>query len=252
MSEIASGQPAIDRYLVQGYTRVRGMSSRFAAAICGHLIHRQSETGISGHIAEIGAFEGRFFIAMALGLAPGENALAIDVFTWPDEGILGRFLANCDAHGLARERVIAWKADTSALTPDQLRAKLPGGFVRFIHIDGDHRREFLAKDLELAHAVLHPSGIICVDDMMHPSYPMLITAVLDYLARHEEMRVLCVIDREDIVAAAKLLLCREDSVARYQHDLVAAFASFRFYINADMGSYGTIVLTPRPLIIDIG
>jgi hypothetical protein len=40
MIEIASGHTAIDRYLNEGYESVRGMSSRFAAAICGHLIRR--------------------------------------------------------------------------------------------------------------------------------------------------------------------------------------------------------------------
>jgi hypothetical protein len=30
--EIASGHPAIDRYLAESYEQVRGMSSRFAAA----------------------------------------------------------------------------------------------------------------------------------------------------------------------------------------------------------------------------
>src|SRR4029077_20884705 len=98
MLDIASGHPAIDRYLAQSYERVRGMSSRFAAAICGHLIRRQSALGIGGQIVEIGTFEGRFFIAMALGLAPGEKALGIDRFDWPDSGVEGRFLANCDAH----------------------------------------------------------------------------------------------------------------------------------------------------------
>ena len=66
--EIASGHPAIDRYLAESYEQVRGMSSRFAAAICGHLIRRQSELAIAGDLVEIGTFEGRFFIAMALGL----------------------------------------------------------------------------------------------------------------------------------------------------------------------------------------
>jgi hypothetical protein len=57
--EIASGHPAIDRYLAESYEQVRGMSSRFAAAICGHLIRRQSELAIAGDLVEIGTFEGR-------------------------------------------------------------------------------------------------------------------------------------------------------------------------------------------------
>jgi hypothetical protein len=106
MIDIASGHPAIDRYLAERYEQVRGMSSRFAAAICGYLIRRQTALGIGGDVIEIGTFEGRFFIAMALGLAPGEKAIGIDRFDWPDAGIEGRFLANCAAHGLSPDRYV--------------------------------------------------------------------------------------------------------------------------------------------------
>src|SRR3989304_9003048 len=112
MIDIASGPAAIDRYLAESYERLRGMSSRFAAAICGHLIRRQTELGIGGELVEIGTFEGRFFIAMALGLAPGEKAIGIDRFDWPNAGVEGRFLANCAAHGIASERFVSWKADS--------------------------------------------------------------------------------------------------------------------------------------------
>ena len=100
MTDAVSSHAAIDRYLADGYARVRGMSSRFAAGICGHVIRRQSELGISGDVVEIGTYEGRFFIALALGLAPGEHALGMDVFDWPDPGVQQRMIDNCLAHGL--------------------------------------------------------------------------------------------------------------------------------------------------------
>src|SRR6476469_10745824 len=96
---LRSGNREVDRYIAEGYDTVRGMSSRFAATICGHIIRRQSGPGITGHIAEIGTFEGRFFIAMALGLAPGEHALGIDTFDWPDAGLYDRFIGHCDRLG---------------------------------------------------------------------------------------------------------------------------------------------------------
>src|ERR1700719_3038163 len=149
MVDIASDHPAIDGYLAHSYEQVRGMSSRFAAAICGHLIGRQSTLGISGELVEIGTFEGRFFIAMALGLAPGEKALGIDRFDWPDGGIESRFLANCAAHGLASGRYLPWKTDSRKITPQALREKLGGRPVRFVHIDSHHSRECLTTELEL-------------------------------------------------------------------------------------------------------
>src|SRR5262245_43936396 len=135
MLDIASGHPAIDLYLAQTYERVRGMSSRFAAAICGHLIRRQTALGIRGELVEIGTFEGRFFIAMALGLAPGEKALGIDRFDWPDAGVEARFLANCVAHGIACDRYLSWKADSREITSGELREKIGEQNVRLVHIE---------------------------------------------------------------------------------------------------------------------
>src|SRR5690606_12895278 len=88
---ISSGVPAADRYIADGYGRVKGMSSRFAAANACATMRIQSENGISGHVAEIGTFEGRFFIALAHALMDGERGIGIDHFEWPDAGVIDRF-----------------------------------------------------------------------------------------------------------------------------------------------------------------
>jgi len=252
MTDIVSGHAAIDRYLADGYARVRGMSSRFAAAICGHVIGRQTALGIAGDMVEIGTFEGRFFVAMALGLAPGEIAVGIDSFDWPNARLYDRFLANCAAHGLARERFVAWKEKSRAIAPAALRARLPSGCARFIHIDGDHAEASLQSDLELAQAVLHPRGLIALDDMLHPGYPTLLLPVLDHLKRHSGMVVLCILDREDIAAAAKFLLCRAEAVADYEPDLMARFARFHFTPGAHVLGHFVLVLTPELREVDVG
>lgn len=252
MNEIASGHAAIDRFLDSGYLRVPGMSSRFAAAICGYLIRRQSEVGIAGDMVEIGTFEGRFFVAMALGLREGERALGIDRFDWPDAGVQDRMLGHCAAAGLARERFTIWKGNTSALPIEGLRSTFGFASARFIHVDGDHTDKSLTHDLELAHHVLHPEGIIALDDMLHPSYPTLIVTVLDYLERHPEMVVLCIVDREDISAAAKFLLCRSDVADRYERDLMTNFERFHYPFAARVRGHVTLILTPEPKLANIG
>jgi hypothetical protein len=245
-----SGNPAVDRYIAQGYDTVRGMSSRFAATICGHVIRRQSELGIAGHIAEIGTFEGRFFIAMALGLAPGEHALGIDTFNWPNEGLLDLFHAHCARHGLPRERYTAHKGNVRELAPDDVRRML-GGPVRFWHVDGDHSREQLTADLDLAAATLHPKGIICLDDMLHPGYPLLLVAVHAWMERHPDWRVLCVIDREDIVAAAKFMICHKDMVPLFEQDLMDTFKPQHFVLGSEWERYFCVVLTPQPRLAEV-
>jgi hypothetical protein len=252
MIDIHSGHPVIDRYLDEGYEKVRGMSSRFAAAICGHIVRRQTELGIQGDIAEVGTFEGRFFIALALGLAEGENAVGFDTFDWPNERVLDRFLAHCERNGLAKDRFVAWKANTRDITPAMLRAKLKTGAVRFFHIDGEHADKSLTIDLELAHQVMHPKGVIALDDMLHPAYPELFSTAVAYLKRHTEMRALAIVDREDIVAAAKLLICRRDALELYENDLMQSFKKFHFEMGGDVLDELTVVLTPKPRLAEVG
>jgi predicted O-methyltransferase YrrM len=245
---ISSGDTRLDAFLADGYMRIRGMSSRFAAAICGHLVRHQSARGIGGDLLEIGTFEGRFFVAMALLLEPGEHALGIDVFTWPSPAVYDHLLENCAAAGLAPGSYTAWKVDTRTIAAADLRARLPAGHARFIHIDGEHVPECLRNDLELAHAVLHPDGVVALDDMLHPGYPTLIATVLDFLQRHPEMRVFCIVDRESITAAAKFLLCRAELVEPYQRDLMARFPQFHYLLGAEIMGQLSLVLTPDPTL----
>ena len=246
-----TGNPTLDRYLVERYEQVRGMSSRFSATICGHLMRRQSEMGIRGSVAEIGTFEGRFFIGLGLALCEGEHAYGFDLFDWPGSQVLERLLANADAHGLARDRFTPRSFDTGKLTEAEF-SKLTGAApLRFIHIDGDHSLEALTQDIKLAHSSLHPQGLLCIDDMLHPAFPFLVVAVHDYLRRNPTMRLMCVIDREDIVGAPKFLISRIDAVELYESDLMESFKAQHFTIGGDAMGHLCVVLTPHPRLAEL-
>jgi predicted O-methyltransferase YrrM len=240
---VRAGIAAVDRYLETGYAAVPGMSSRFAAAICCGLLRMQTEMGVAGPAVEIGPFEGRFFIAIAHALAAGEMALGIDLFDWPNAQVVDRFHANCARHGLEPGRHLAWKADSRAMAPAELLAKLDGRRPRFVHIDGEHSRSALTKDLELATAVVAPEGVIVLDDMLHPGYPTLMVAVHEYLQRHPEMCVLCIIDRETVVAATKFVLCRADWFKRYEERLLEAYKDNVWPLGADFEPHWCLVLS---------
>lgn len=254
---LATGNPRLDRYLHEGYEIVLGMSSAFAASISGHIIRRQAEMGIKGHIAEIGTFEGRYFIALALGLQPGEHAVGIDIFTWPSEKVLDHLHANCVKHGLARADYTAIKGNTADMIPADVIAPalaIPGsvgGKVRFFHIDGQHDDENITNDLNLAAPLMHENGIMVLDDMLHPAYPELVESVHRWLRQHPEWRVLAIIDREDIVAAAKYVLCRVSATALYEKDLLESFPAQVFPMGCDLIGHFTMVLTPNPRLAAI-
>ena len=239
----SSGIVPVDAYLAAGYERVVGMSSRFAAAITCAIMRLQGDLGVSGHVAEIGAFEGRFFIALAHALKSGEKALGMDIFEWPNPEVKDRFEANCARHGVPPESRITWKVNSGETTAEALLGKLGGGRVRLFHIDGDHSRAALTKDLELATQVLVPGGLIVLDDMLHPGYPTLMVAVQQYLERHPEMVVLCIIDRETIVAATKFVICEASWFKRYEARMLEEFKDFIWPLGADFEPHWCLVLS---------
>jgi Methyltransferase domain len=243
---LKSGIPAVDRFLANGYTTVPGFSSRFAATISAYLLRRQSEMGIAGSVAEIGTFEGRYFIAVGLALQPGEHAYGFDLFDWEGSDLRAKLLNHAKAHGLATDKFTPVSLHTGKLTAADFAKATGGKPLRFIHVDGDHTPEALTQDLALAHANLHPKGIICVDDMLHPAFPFLVVTVHAYLTRHPEMRLLCVLDRQDIYGAPKFLLCRADAVSLYDSDLMTTFKAQHLTIGGDAMGHLCVVLTPDP------
>jgi predicted O-methyltransferase YrrM len=238
-----SGSAAIDRYLSESYHSVPGMSSRFAAGICCGLLRIQRGLGMAGPIAEIGTFKGRFFIPLALSLEGDERALGIDTFDWPSPEVLAEFESNCARHGVPRDRLITWRADSRKLTAAEVIDKLGGDRVRLFHVDGDHSRSALTQDLDLATAVLAPGGLIVLDDMLHPGYPTLMIAVSEYLARRPNMTVLAVIDRESISAATKFVLCEQAWFKRYEERLLVDYKEHVWPMGADFEPHWCLVLS---------
>jgi predicted O-methyltransferase YrrM len=247
---LPTGNSRLDAYLRDGYDTVRGMSSGFAASIAGYLVRRQGELGVKGHVAEIGTFEGRYFVALAMGLLPGEHAIGIDVFTWPSEKVLDHLHANCARFGLTPADYTAVKGNTAEMTPDDViapaRSKGLDGPIRFFHIDGQHDEENLTRDLALALPLMHENGLIVLDDMLHPGYPDLTEFVHRWLHQHRDWRVLAIIDREDIVGAAKYVLCKVPATSLYETDLLTYFAAKVWPIGCQCVGHFTMVLTPEP------
>jgi predicted O-methyltransferase YrrM len=240
---ISTENPIVDAYLENGYLSVVGMSSRFAAAVSARLLKIQSNLGVAGPFAEIGTFEGRYFIAMAHALQPIEKAVGIDLFDWPNPEVIDRFHANCRKHGVPDERRVTLKADSREMKPEELIKAAEGQRIRLFHIDGEHSRAALTRDLALATAVMADGGLIILDDMLHPGYPTLMVAVQEYLETHPDMVVLAVIDRESITAATKFVLCQKSWFKRYEEVMLEAFKDQIWPMGADFEPHWCLVLS---------
>jgi predicted O-methyltransferase YrrM len=238
-----SGSPAVETYLAKDYETVVGMSSRFAAAVVTRLMAIQQSLGVSGSVVEIGAFEGRFLIALALALETDQVAVGIDLFEWPNQEVLDRFKANGRRCGLPKGRMLPLKADSGALTEARVRDAAGYRPIRLVHVDGEHSRAALARDLQLSKALIADGGLIVLDDMLHPGYPTLMVTVQDFLESNPEIVPLCVIDRMSIVGATKFVLCQREWFKRYEEIMLEAFKANIWPLGADFEPHWCLVLS---------
>jgi hypothetical protein len=236
---------AAEDHLTKAFDRVKGASSKIAARVAVALLQAQSANGLRGGIAEIGVFEGRFFIPLALCCAPGESVSATDVFTWPDEGIAERFEQNCRAHGVAMDRLILQKTSTQDLTPAAYRASV-GAPLRFLHIDGGHTYDAVTHDLRLAKAALSHHGVLCLDDVLHPRYPALTVAVTDWLKANPDFSLFAVSDRESFASSCKFFVSRREHAPFYRDALQAALPEHVMKFRAPYFGDEALILSPAP------
>lgn len=241
-----SGVPAADRYIEQHYFSVHGMSSRFAATVGAATMHIQTKHGITGHFAEIGTFAGRYFIALSHALTEDERAIGFDTFHWPSPKVKTKLEDNIAQYGIPGRSIIA-AADSLKLSAKDILALAPGKKIRFFHIDGEHTPEHLSNDLALAVEALDERGVICLDDMLHAGYPTLPVIVHEFLKGEPSLRVFCVIDREDIAAQTKYMICREPMFDFYIEQLISAFPHNIWPMGADFRyEKKALVLSPDP------
>lgn len=95
---------AIENFIDDRYLSINGMSSQLAASCMAEVLIWQGEAGISGAVLELGVFEGRTFVLMALA-GPADLVAGIDTFVYPDNGQIDRFRGNLDRFGIDRARV---------------------------------------------------------------------------------------------------------------------------------------------------
>lgn len=236
---------AVASYLAGGYARVRGMSSHFSAGVVAELMAAQTAAGIAGGAVEIGTFEGRFFIAMALCLETGEKIFGIDTFDWPDDHVEARLRANIAAEGAADGAHEIWRGQSSTVGHERILASL-GGPARIIHVDGDHDAASLADDLELAMACIRPDGLIVLDDMLSPIYPTLVMTVQGFLNAHSDWQVSCIIDRQTLSGAAKYVLARRDMAANVADWLHARMPDNVVVMGARFAGYEAPIVSATP------
>jgi Methyltransferase domain len=152
-------------------------------------------------IVEIGVYRGRLFLPLAglmaglrrgamIGIVPYSPAAAvqtdveregIDLIAWPEtvdwEGIHDAVLA-----GMARWETAAHSQLLRARSED-VAADFAARPIDLIHIDGNHDRAAVTRDIELFLPHLKPGGILVMDDIAWPS----VKPVFDQLCEEHQL-----------------------------------------------------------------
>lgn len=178
-----------------------------------------------GPVAEIGLFEGKFFIGLCktFGVNATNRAAAIDVFDLQQFNLDGAGVGKLDvvkrnltAHGIAEDAVEFVQADSLALTQrdaDRLVSEI--GQFHFFSVDGCHEVVHTVNDIEFAMSVTANHGIIAVDDYTNPNWPGVQEAVARmYLNRDFRFIPL-------VVTCNKLLLASYSYHRAYLHAIGA-------------------------------
>ncbi|MCX7932670.1 MAG: class I SAM-dependent methyltransferase [Rhodovarius sp.] len=239
---------ALRSYLRTHFNDVQGWSSPWLWQLIGPLAARQAALGLRAPVAEIGVFQGKFFIGLTLlqGVPRGNHA--IDVFDMQafnldkaGAGDLKAFQANLARCGVPAESVTILRADSMTLTDQQLNAirAHTGGFS-FFSVDGCHLPQHTVNDIMAAMRVTAPQGIIFVDDFTNQDWP----GVQEGVAR------LYLLDTPRFVPLAvihnKLVLCHLSWHAQWLDWMRSALRRQAGLVIKEVTMYGYTCLSLKP------
>lgn len=159
------------------------------------MLEYMNTNGVTGALAEIGVHHGKSFATLMRGAPPGVVVAAFDVFAdqasnydKSGQGDRSIFDANMQREfALAPEKLRQMRvrqADSTKMRPADILNVTLGQPLMFFSVDGCHTYACTMSDLRLALAVLHPRGIISVDDYYNPSWPGVASAAVAFLVTH--------------------------------------------------------------------
>lgn len=187
----------------------------------------QASLGVNNPIAEIGVYQGKFFLGLIASKKAPEGNLAIDVFDLQQFNLDGAGIGNREAllshavqHGFETDCIDTLERDSLTINATDIARILDksGGFSLF-SIDGCHLPEHTINDVNIAMALTVPEGLIFVDDYTNPDWPGVQEGVGRlYSSSYPKFIPLC-------VAHNKLFLCHISYHSQYLELITARMAA---------------------------
>jgi Methyltransferase domain len=151
------------KLLVSVVEPIPGWLQEYAGKITIALARYQKEIGVSGSFFEIGVYGGKYLSLLhSLAKESGSSTLAIDPFEFfSEEQVLNNIKA--DSRDKSVKLLKGFSSDFRAY---DLLPYLPGR-AQFTSLDGAHDCINIVEDLYLTCEVLHPKGIVALDDFIN-------------------------------------------------------------------------------------
>lgn len=176
--------PASFQALIPAIEATRGWFSRESAALWDCLLHRQRGADVRGPLMEIGVWHGRAAILLAAHARQqgdeSDSVVLVDIN--PKAAAIAQAMRRAFGDG-PLPPVHLLQEDSHDL-PHRPAARAHAHRLRWIHIDGEHSAAAATADLDTAHLLLAPNGVVVLDDILHPWYPQLTAALFRYLTDH--------------------------------------------------------------------
>ncbi len=155
--------PQTDRsFIEEKLPGIIGWLTNDAAYFTSYLMNSQAERQIEGPAVEIGVYHGKYLsLLMHQCLKHDQIVVGYDIFEQSHSDTPRNHAK--ELFGSSEKMLIA-KGSSSALSGRQIRNQA-GGRPRIMSVDGDHSAKGALNDLYLAQAVIHPRGVVVVDDV---------------------------------------------------------------------------------------
>jgi hypothetical protein len=171
----------LEDYLSGGWETVDGWLFEPAVHFTLALAEIQKTFIPPGPVCEIGVWQGRYAALLSFLSPEPQPVIAVDCFTHvPDRELQIRRLHDNIQKWFRRPQLVqVVQKNSREVTAGELIA-LGGGKFQFISVDGDHTMPGCLYDMRLAEEMLADGGIVAVDDIMNPTCPGVVDAVMRY------------------------------------------------------------------------
>jgi hypothetical protein len=237
----------IQAYWRDGLDQIEGWVDRRLLDYLVLIGEIQRQLDLTGNIAEIGVFNGRFLLALAHLAAPHEKCVAIDVFEEQKYNIDGSspgapksFDVNWERFAPPGVSLVKIRADSLALTlPERIDICRQHGPFRLFSVDGGHTVDHVINDLAFAQDTLALGGVIMADDYFHSHWPGVTEGVQNFVA-HGTSKV-----KPFLHIGNKLFLCPVSVHAQYVHSMNDRMGQMPQHKLARMFGWDTLAVLNR-------